>query len=101
MLTTVEQVLHGDILFDAVAGAIKLAFIEAGEMKDGFAHGLGRDGAGVDADAAETDLAFDHGDAFAELGRVKSCFLAGGTGADDDEIVGDIHGGTQLLVTSC
>jgi hypothetical protein len=27
--------------------------------------------------------------------------LAGGTGADDDEIVGDIHGGTQLLVTSC
>jgi hypothetical protein len=41
----------------------------------------------VDAPAAHKVLALDDGDALAELGRVERGFLAGGSGADHDQVV--------------
>ena len=45
-----------------------------------------RDGARVDAHAADSPLAFDDGDAFAQLGGLDGGALSGGTAADADEI---------------
>jgi hypothetical protein len=55
-------------------------------MEDSFADGFGRNGAGVDADAADL-LAFDDGDGLAHFGRVQGSFLARGSRANHEQIV--------------
>ena len=56
-------------------------------MQHGLADRLGRDGAGVDADAADAGRAVDQRDALAELGGAERRLLPGGAGADDDEVI--------------
>jgi hypothetical protein len=46
------QIGHCDALFHAVVHAVDGLVVVAGEVQHGFAHGLGGDGAGVDAGAA-------------------------------------------------
>ena len=50
------QVGHRDLFLHPVVHAVDGLVVVAGEMQHGLAHGLGGDGAGVDADAAD-DLA--------------------------------------------
>ena len=64
-----QQVGGGDLLLDAVAGAVQLALAHAGEVDDGLTQRLGRDGPGVHADAAEHPSALDDRDRLAELCR--------------------------------
>ena len=47
------EILALDVLFDAVGEAVEAALAPAAQIEDGFAQGLGRDGAGVDRDAAD------------------------------------------------
>src|SRR5206468_481501 len=68
--------------------AVQRALADAGEVQDRLAHRLGRDRAGVDADAADVVVALDEGDAAAELGGAEGGLLAGGAGADNHEVVG-------------
>ena len=55
------QVGDGDVVLDPVALAVQLALAEAGEVEHRLAQGLGRDGAGVDADPADHVAALDDG----------------------------------------
>ena len=87
LLGDVDEVFDGDVAFGAEVFAEEAAFVGAGEVEDGFAEGLGGDGAGVDAGAAEDGIFFDDADGFAELGGLDGGLLAGGAGADDHEIV--------------
>ena len=77
---------------DAVDGDVDRAFAEAalpeaGEVQRRLAQRLRRNGAGVDARAAEDRLALDERDTLAEVRRLRSALLAGRSGADDDEVV--------------
>ena len=47
------EIGHGDVFFHAIVHAVDRAVVEAGEMQHGLAHGLGGNGAGVDADTAD------------------------------------------------
>ena len=87
VLAAVEQVVHRDVLLDGVAVAVDRALAQAGQVQHGFADGLGGDGAGVDADAADAVDALDERDALAELGGVERRLLPGGAGTDDHQIV--------------
>ena len=53
------EILRGDILLDAIGAAIEAALAPAGEIEHGFAQGLGRDGAGVDRNAADAPPLLD------------------------------------------
>ena len=67
-----EQVLDGDVALDPVARAVQIAHVEAGQVDDGLAQRLGRDGAGVDADAAHHLAALDHGGTLGRASRPRS-----------------------------
>ena len=83
------QVGHGDFFLDAIVDAVNGAVVIAGEVEYGFAHCFGGDGSGIDADAADDGACLDDGDAFTHLGGGDGGALAGGSGADDDEVILD------------
>jgi hypothetical protein len=83
------QVGHGDLFLDPVVHAVDGAVVVAGEVQDGFAHGLGGDGAGVDADAADDGAGLDDGHALLHLGGGHGGALPGGPGTDDDQVILD------------
>jgi hypothetical protein len=85
----VQQVVHRDGLLDGVAVAVDGPLAESGQVEDGLPHGLGRDGAGVDADAADAAGPVDQRDPPAELGRQEGGLLPGGAGTDHDEVVAE------------
>ena len=87
------QVRHGDLFLDVVVDAVDALVFEAGEMQHGLAHGLAGDGAGVDADPADDFALLDEDDAAAAFRALNGRALAGGAGADDDEIVSAHEGG--------
>jgi hypothetical protein len=87
VLGTGQQVGGGDLLLDPVARPVQLPLAHPGEVDDGLAQGLRRDGAGVDADPTEHAAAFDDGDRLAELGRGDGGLLSARAGPDDDEVV--------------
>lgn len=77
----------GDLVFACerfVACEVLATGTEDGE--DGLAEGLGRDGAGVDGDAADVLHLFNDADTAAEFGGLDGGFLAAGSGTDDNEV---------------
>ena len=88
LLDAKGEVGDGDLAVDRVVLAVEAPLPEAGEVQDRLAQRLGRDRAGVEADAADHLLAVDDGDLLAELRRGDRALLAGRAGADDDEVVG-------------
>ena len=87
VLNAEGEIGHGDLLLDPIVHAVDGAVVVAGEVQDRLAHGLGGDGAGVDADAADRAHALDHGDLLSLLGGVDSGALSSRAGSDDDEVV--------------
>ena len=83
------QVGHGDLFLDPVVHAVDGAVVVAGEVEDGFAHGLGGDGAGVDADAADDGAGLDNGHALFHFGGGHGGALPGRPGTDDDQVILD------------
>ena len=77
---------HGDLFFHAVIGAVNGLKIEAGEMHDGFAHGLGGNGSRIDTSAAQHFAPFHNGDAFTGLCALDGCTLARWPGADYHQV---------------
>ena len=59
-----------------VVDPVEAALAQAGEVERGLAQGLAREGAGVDAGAAEEPPALDEGDALAEVGGLGRALLA-------------------------
>ena len=82
-----SQVRHGDLFLHPVVHAVDRAVVVAGEMQHRLAHGLGGDGAGVDAHAAHHLPGLDHGHALAHLGGGHGGPLARGPGTDNDQVV--------------
>ena len=82
-----QQVRRGDLVLDAVARAVQFTLVHPRQVDDGLAQGLRRDGAGVDADAAQHPPAFDHGHRLAELGGGDGGLLAARSRTDHDEVV--------------
>ena len=80
---------HGDLFFDPIVHSVDGAVVVAGEMEHGLAHGLGGDGAGVDANAADHGPGFHHGHALLHLGSGDGGALPGRPGTDDDQVVFD------------
>ena len=70
------QVRHGDVLLDRVARSVDAALAVPGQVHHRFAQRLRRDGAGVDADAADNLLAFDDQHTAAQLGGLNCGALA-------------------------
>src|SRR5579875_914245 len=87
MLDAKGEIGHGDPLLHAIVHAVDGAVVVAGEVEDGFPHGLGGDSPGVDADAAHRAHAFDHRHLLPLLGCVDSATLSGRARSDDDEVV--------------
>ena len=81
------QVGDRDVLLDPVGLAVQLALGQAGQVEHRLAQRLGRDGAGVDADAAHHVAAFDDRGPMAQLRRGDRRLLAGRSGTDDDHVV--------------
>ena len=86
LLDAEGQVRHGDLFLDVIVDAVDALVLEAGEVHDGFAHGLAGNGAGVDAGAADDFALFDHRHAAAALGALNGRTLSGRPGADDDDV---------------
>ena len=85
------EVGHRDAFLHAIVHAVNRLVVVAGKMQHGFAHGLGRDGAGIDAGAADHFAAFHHGNLLAQFRAIDGGALAGGAGADDDKVVDNAH----------
>jgi hypothetical protein len=82
----VGQVADRDLVLDPVALPVHLALVQAGQVQDRLTHGLGRDGAGVDADAAEHVGPLDDRHAALQLRRGDGRLLAARPGPDDEKI---------------
>src|ERR1700722_7892793 len=82
-----SQVTDGDLVLDPVALPVHLPLVQAGEVQDGLAQGLGRDRAGVQAHAADHVLALDDRHPPLELARGDGRLLAAGTRADHQDVV--------------
>ena len=87
VLRTRCQVGDRDVVLDPVAGAVELALGMPGEVEDRLAQRLGRDRAGVDADAADHVATIDDADAAPELRGGYRRPLAARTAADDQQVV--------------
>jgi hypothetical protein len=98
VLNAEGEVRHGDAFLHAVVHAVDGLVVVAGEVEHGLAHGLGGDGSGVDAGAADDLARLDERDALAHLGGEDGGALAGGAGSDHDEVVGDRHGFWESLL---
>ena len=87
LLDPERQVRHGDLLLHAVVDAVDALVLEAGQVQHGLAHRLARDGARVDAGAADRFAALDERDTLAELGGLDRGALARRAGPDDEKLV--------------
>ena len=83
------QVGHGDLFLHPVVDAVDRAVVVAGEVQHRLAHGLGGDGAGVDADAADHRAGLHNGHPLVHLGCGHGGSLPGGPGANDDQVILD------------
>src|SRR5439155_11647616 len=95
-----HEVIDGDALhghFDCVRES---PLTEAGEVQRRFAESLGRNRTRVHARAAWHRIALDERHAFAEVRGLSRPLLAGGTGADDDQIVHVLNIGSANAQTS-
>ena len=91
-----HQVVGLDVLLDPVGAAVEAALALAGEVQHRLPQGLGRDGAGMDGDAADPAALLDDQDGIAELGGLDGGAAAGWPAADDEEVVS----GHALLIPS-
>src|SRR6185437_13893038 len=66
------------------------AVVITGKMKHRLAHRFGRNGTGIDADAAHDGSRLNNGNPLVELGGGHSGALARGAGTDDNQVV--FHG---------
>ena len=82
-----QQVGRCDLVLDPIARAVELALVHPGQVQNRLAQRLRRDGAGIDADAAEHRPLLDDRDRFAQLGRRDRGLLAARARADDDHVV--------------
>jgi hypothetical protein len=76
-----------------VALSVETTLAKTGEMEDRLAHGLGRDGPGVHAHAANLPPLLDDGRPEAKLGRLDRRSRPGGPGADRDQV--EVHRTTR------
>jgi len=83
----IHEVPDGEVFLQRVIHAVEAAVAKAREVERGLAQRLGRDGAGVDARAAQVRPALDQRDPCAEVRRLRGALLAGGAGADHHEVV--------------
>ena len=74
-----QQVRHRNVPLHPVRGAVDIALPVAGEVQHRLPERLARDGAGVDAGAADDRLTFHNGRLLAELGRLYRCPVACGS----------------------
>jgi hypothetical protein len=82
-----HQVRDGDLGLDPVARAVHVPLGEAGQVQHGLAQRLRRDGARVDADAADHVPALGDGDALAELRRRDRGLLSARPRTDHQQVV--------------
>src|SRR5262249_8953118 len=80
------EVRDGDSILDGVIGPVERPLAEAGQVEDGLAKRLTRDGAAVETDAADRLLAVDDGDVLAGLRGGYGALLSGGAAPDHDQL---------------
>ena len=80
------KILDGNVVFAAIDCRRRRFDGVAGQLKNGFAHALAGDRAGVHADAADHERAVHDRNALAEFRGADGAFLAGGTAADYDQV---------------
>jgi hypothetical protein len=91
------QILDRDHVLHPIALAVDRSLVVAGQVQDGLAEGLGRDGPGDDAHAAELPALHDRGSA-PQLGRLDRGLLPGGPRSDDDQVVVVAPGVPRVLL---
>lgn len=80
------QIVGVDLLLDAIGTAVKTALAPAGEIERGFAQGLGRDGAGMHGNTADTAAFLDDQNLLFELGGLNGGPSSRRTAADNNQI---------------
>lgn len=83
---TAAQIVGVDLLLDAIGTAVKTALAPAGEIERGFAQGLGRDGAGMHGNTADTAAFLDDQNLLFELGGLDGGPSSRRTAADNNQI---------------
>ena len=81
-----HEIADRDVVLHAQVDAVQPALTQAAEVQRGFTQRLRGDRPGVHGGAARLGSALHHTHALAEVCRLRRSLLAGGTGADDDEI---------------
>jgi hypothetical protein len=74
-----------------MAGTIGLPMIESGKVQNRFTQRFARNGAVVNADAANAIGAIDNRHSLANIGALDRGLLPSGTGTDNCQIVLSIH----------
>jgi hypothetical protein len=85
------EVRHGDAFLHPVVHAVDGLVVVTGEVQHGLAHGLGGDGAGVDAGASNDLAHLYERDFFAQLGGIDGGTLTGRAGANYKEVINSSH----------
>ena len=83
---TKHQIFNLNLGLDPVALAIERPLTEAAQKQHRLAQGLARDGAGVQADATEVEVAVDDGDGLAFLGRLHCGMMSSGSAPDNKQV---------------
>ncbi len=82
-----QQILHRDVLFDGIGGAVKFPRAIAAKFERRLAQSLGRDRAEIDAAPAEHGASFDDRDFLVELRALDCSALTGRAGTDHQKII--------------
>jgi hypothetical protein len=90
LVRPLSEILHRDLLFHAVAVAVRRPLAHSGQVDDRLAQRLRGDRPPVDGDSSEL-AALDDRHAAPELRALDRRLLAGGPGADDEELEVVVH----------
>src|SRR5262249_17856978 len=81
------QVVHRDLVFDAITDAVDALILETGEMQHRFPHGLAGNGTGIEADASHNFTLLDYSHSATAFGYLNRGALAGEAGAAHNHVV--------------
>src|SRR5207253_181549 len=94
------EVRDRDVGLHPIARPVHLPKAHPGQVDNGLAQRLRRDRPRVDTDSADHVAPLDHRDALAQLRALNRGLLTGWAGADDDQVVIEVHRSRRLSLNN-
>src|SRR5438128_2553287 len=95
-----HEIADRDVVLHAQIDAVQTALPQTAEVQRGFSQRLRGDRPGVDGGASRLRRALDDADLLTEVRGLRRAFLAGWTGADDDQVEVIAHAGERRVRAS-